>query len=144
MCLPDYRHVSVLPSVQRVLPIIFLPKSLGQSSSPFCAKSTWPQGLCTCYLFCLLQSFFPGETITCALTSFWLSVQMSHQQRALPWQSYIDRIPFSVTHISLGFSPEHLSPPDLFCVHVFKSEWSRSPYKIVSSLRTEIDRKSVV
>ena len=41
MLLADYRHVSVLPSVQRVLPILFLPKSPGQSSSPFCAKPTW-------------------------------------------------------------------------------------------------------
>lgn len=29
------------PSVQHVLPTIFIPKSPGQSSGPFCAKPTW-------------------------------------------------------------------------------------------------------
>lgn len=94
MLLPNYRHVSVLPSVQHVF---FLPRPPGQGSHPFCAKPTHASGP-SHMLLTLPSTVFSRKPHHVRVSFFLESVPRSHHQRALSWQPCINSIPLTLSH----------------------------------------------
>lgn len=94
MLLPNYGHVSVLPSVQHVF---FLPRCPGRGSHPFCAKPTHASGPLH-MLSTLPSTVFSRKPHHVCVSFFLESVPMSHPQRALSWQPYINSTPLTLSH----------------------------------------------